>query len=77
MTTRELCCFSDDHFKLGSDYTRAVFSPDAVYAVCGSNDGHLFVWNVISGKLETILKDGHRYVVGINTCIFFVARNFV
>ena len=36
-------------------------SPDASYAVAGSSDGSLFIWNVTKGKVEQVLK-GHRSV---------------
>lgn len=51
-----------DNFKVFCDWTRAVFSPDASYAVAGSSDGSLFIWNVSKGKVEQVLK-GHSHPV--------------
>ena len=45
------------HFKMFTIF----FSPDASYAVAGSSDGSLFIWNVTKGKVEQVLK-GHRSV---------------
>uniref|UniRef100_UPI00398F4E72 autophagy-related protein 16-like n=1 Tax=Pristiophorus japonicus TaxID=55135 RepID=UPI00398F4E72 len=47
-------------FKCGADWTKAIFSPDGSYAVVGSSDGALYVWDVLSGKLETCLVGQHR-----------------
>ncbi|XP_067841640.1 protein Atg16l2 [Heptranchias perlo] len=47
-------------FKCGADWTKAIFSPDGNYAVAGSSDGVLYVWDVCTGKLETSLVGQHR-----------------
>ena len=52
--------FIADGFKVGCDWTRAVFSPDNEYVAAGSSDGAIFIWNLASGKVETILKDQHH-----------------
>ncbi|CAM4337715.1 protein Atg16l2 isoform X1 [Lepidochelys kempii] len=52
--------FRADGFKCGSDWTKAIFSPDKSYALVGSSDGSLYLWNMESGKLETILSGEHR-----------------
>ncbi|XP_043383158.1 protein Atg16l2 isoform X2 [Chelonia mydas] len=52
--------FRADGFKCGSDWTKAIFSPDKSYALVGSSDGSLYLWNMDSGKLETILSGEHR-----------------
>lgn len=52
--------FMSDGFKVGCDWTRAVFSPDNEYVASGSSDGSIYVWNLASGKVETILKDQHH-----------------
>ncbi|KAI5625465.1 autophagy-related protein 16-1, partial [Silurus asotus] len=51
--------FSAQGFKCGSDFTRVTFSPDGNYVAGGSADGVLYVWNVLTGKLEKILDKGH------------------
>ncbi|XP_074831893.1 protein Atg16l2 isoform X2 [Carettochelys insculpta] len=52
--------FRADGFKCGSDWTKAIFSPDKSYALVGSLDGSLYFWNLESGKLETVLSGEHR-----------------
>ncbi|KAM4845452.1 protein Atg16l2 isoform 2-T2 [Thomomys bottae] len=51
--------FRADGFKCGSDWTKAVFSPDRSYALAGSWDGTLYIWNVDTGKLESSLQGPH------------------
>ncbi|XP_019504946.1 PREDICTED: autophagy-related protein 16-2 isoform X1 [Hipposideros armiger] len=51
--------FSADGFKCGSDWTKAVFSPDRSYALAGSWDGALYIWDVNTGKLERSLRGPH------------------
>ncbi|KAK0054540.1 autophagy-related protein 16-1 [Biomphalaria pfeifferi] len=57
------CTLTADGFKVGCDWSRAVFSPDREYAAAGSGDGHLFVWNVSKAKVEKILKEHSHAVV--------------
>ncbi|XP_069473994.1 autophagy-related protein 16-like isoform X2 [Ambystoma mexicanum] len=52
--------FSAQGFKCGSDWTRAIFSPDGNYVVAGSADGTLYLWNVLSGKVERMLSKHHN-----------------
>ncbi|XP_078078785.1 autophagy-related protein 16-1-like isoform X3 [Mustelus asterias] len=47
-------------FKCGADWTKAIFSPDGCYAVVGSSDGVLYVWDTLTGKLERSLVGQHR-----------------
>ncbi|XP_078401106.1 autophagy-related protein 16-1-like [Cetorhinus maximus] len=47
-------------FKCGADWTKAIFSPDGRYAIAGSSDGVLYVWDTLTGKLETSLVGQHR-----------------
>ncbi|XP_027703822.1 autophagy-related protein 16-2 isoform X7 [Vombatus ursinus] len=56
--------FRADGFKCGSDWTKAVFSPDKTYALAGSADGGLYIWNLESGKLETSLYGPHSPPAG-------------
>ncbi|XP_021781954.2 autophagy-related protein 16-2 isoform X3 [Papio anubis] len=51
--------FRADGFKCGSDWTKAVFSPDRSYALAGSYDGVLYIWDVDTGKLESRLQGPH------------------
>ncbi|XP_048644075.1 protein Atg16l2 isoform X8 [Marmota marmota marmota] len=51
--------FRADGFKCGSDWTKAVFSPDRSYALAGSSNGALFIWDVDTGKLESSLQGPH------------------
>ncbi|XP_059786839.1 protein Atg16l2 isoform X1 [Balaenoptera ricei] len=51
--------FRADGFRCGSDWTKAVFSPDRSYALAGSWDGALYVWDVDTGKLESSLRGPH------------------
>ncbi|XP_039107969.1 protein Atg16l2 isoform X2 [Hyaena hyaena] len=51
--------FRADGFKCGSDWTKAVFSPDRSYALAGSWDGAIYIWDVDTGKLEGSLRGPH------------------
>ncbi|KYQ53121.1 Autophagy-related protein 16-1 [Trachymyrmex zeteki] len=53
--------FSADGFKVGFDWTRAVFSPDGQYIAVGSADGSVFIWSIVTNAIETILKE-HTFV---------------
>ncbi|XP_066994796.2 autophagy-related protein 16-1 [Anabrus simplex] len=49
--------FGAEDFKVGCDWSRAAFSPDGQYIAAGSADGSVFVWNVGTAKVETVLKE--------------------
>ncbi|XP_014645778.1 PREDICTED: autophagy-related protein 16-2 [Ceratotherium simum simum] len=51
--------FRADGFKCGSDWTKAVFSPDRSYALAGSWDGALYIWDVNTGELASSLRGPH------------------
>ncbi|KAM9037244.1 protein Atg16l2 isoform 2-T2 [Sarcophilus harrisii] len=67
--------FRADGFKCGSDWTKAVFSPDKNFALAGSADGGLYIWNLDSGKLETSLYGPHS--VSINAVAWCCAGTHV
>uniref|UniRef100_A0A5F8G2H9 Protein Atg16l2 n=1 Tax=Monodelphis domestica TaxID=13616 RepID=A0A5F8G2H9_MONDO len=57
-----LSCSRDDTLKvidLRANNIRQVFSPDKSYALAGSADGGLYIWDLESGKLETRLYGPH------------------
>lgn len=37
-----------------------LLSPDGVYVAGGSADGALYVWNVLTGKVDRILDRNHK-----------------
>ncbi|KAK3922141.1 Autophagy-related protein 16-1 [Frankliniella fusca] len=62
-----LCVCRADGFKVGCDFTRAAFSPDAHYIAVGSADGSVYIWNVDTNKVEHILKEHHsRFILPRN-----------
>nr|XP_033803350.1 autophagy-related protein 16-2 isoform X2 [Geotrypetes seraphini] len=64
--TQLLSCSRDDTLKvieLRMNNVRQVFSPDGNYAIAGSADGALFVWNVTTGRLERSLQGMHSACV--------------
>ncbi|XP_042806507.1 autophagy-related protein 16-1 isoform X3 [Panthera leo] len=63
--------FSAPGFKCGSDWTRVVFSPDGGYVAAGSAEGSLYVWSVLSGKVEKVLSKQHGTV---SVADFFLCR---
>ncbi|RXG50846.1 Autophagy-related protein 16 [Armadillidium vulgare] len=53
-------------FHIGSDQSRAVFSPDGAYAASGCGSGSLIIWNVDTGQVEKQLSEH-------TTCVLAVA----
>ncbi|XP_072496640.1 autophagy-related protein 16-1 isoform X1 [Notamacropus eugenii] len=51
--------FSAPGFKCGSDWTRVVFSPDGSYIAAGSAEGSLYIWSVLTGKVDKVLSKQH------------------
>jgi autophagy-related protein 16 len=52
-----LLFYSAEGFKVGCDWSRAAFSPDGQYISVGSADGSVYMWNVGTSKLESVLKE--------------------
>ena len=52
-------------FRTASDWTKSSFSfNDINHVVSGSNDGSVFIWNTLSGEVESILnKSEHNSAV--------------
>ncbi|XP_034459508.1 autophagy-related protein 16-1 isoform X1 [Hippoglossus hippoglossus] len=55
--------FSAQGFKCGADWTRVTFSPDGSYIAGGSADGALYVWNVLTGKVDRTLDRNHNSAI--------------
>ncbi|XP_069566521.1 autophagy-related protein 16-1 isoform X1 [Brachyistius frenatus] len=55
--------FSAQGFKCGADWTRVTYSPDGSYVAGGSADGALYIWNVMTGKLERTLDRNHNSAI--------------
>ncbi|XP_062578393.1 autophagy-related protein 16-1-like [Saccostrea cucullata] len=52
-----------DDFRVPCDWSRAVFSQDASYAMAGSSNGAVFIFNIKTGKVEDILQKHTNPVV--------------
>jgi len=55
--------YRSDGFKVAFDWTRACFSPDIQYVMCGSHDGGVYVWNCRTEKLEKTLREHKNSVI--------------
>jgi len=53
--------FSHENFKVSTDTTKAILSPDGRYACVGSQDGSLVIWNTENKNCEIVLKRKHTY----------------
>uniref|UniRef100_A0A915D7K1 Autophagy-related protein 16 domain-containing protein n=1 Tax=Ditylenchus dipsaci TaxID=166011 RepID=A0A915D7K1_9BILA len=53
--------YSAEQYRTSSDYGKCVISPGGTYVAAGSADGHVFIWNIITTRLEKVLyKGGHE-----------------
>jgi len=58
-----LCPNRTDGFKVGCDWTRAVFNLEYDHVAVGSSDGSVFIWTISnSEKPLVVLKNEHTYV---------------
>ncbi|KAJ1347970.1 hypothetical protein KIN20_003172 [Parelaphostrongylus tenuis] len=56
--------YSAEQYRTSSDVSRCVLSPGMEYCAAGASDGHVFIWNVQSTKLEKVLyKGGHDHAI--------------
>ncbi|XP_057302347.1 autophagy-related protein 16-1-like [Hydractinia symbiolongicarpus] len=79
-TSQIVSTYKTDGFKVAFDYTRACFSPDGQYVMCGAYDGSVFVWNTKTNHLEKILKEHKNAVVATawhpnGTCLLSCDKN--
>uniref|UniRef100_A0A914HC98 Uncharacterized protein n=1 Tax=Globodera rostochiensis TaxID=31243 RepID=A0A914HC98_GLORO len=55
--------YSAEQYRTSSDFGRAVISPSDTFVASGSADGQIFVWNLLTTRLEKVLhKGGHEGV---------------
>jgi len=62
-TYQIISTFKSEGFRVAFDYTRACFSPDGQYVMCGAHDGSVYVWNAQTNVLEKVLKEHKTAVV--------------
>lgn len=55
--------FKSDGFRVAFDYSRACFSPDGQYVMCGAYDGSIYIWNAKTNVLEKVLKEHKNAVI--------------
>lgn len=49
--------YSSDGFHVGCDWTQVCFSPDSEHLAGGALDGAVYIWNVNTGAVETVLRE--------------------
>jgi len=57
---RELLVLRHPEFSVGYDFCRARMSPDGNYAVAGSQNGTVHIWDLVQGCHHSVLKDERR-----------------
>lgn len=62
-TYQIISTFKNDGFKVPFDYSRACFSPDGQYVMCGTYEGSIFIWNAKTNVLEKVLKEHKNPVI--------------
>lgn len=67
---------SAEQYRTSCDYSRCVISPGMEYCAAGSTDGHVFIWNTHTTKLEkTLSKGGHEFVSFFSKfCSIFISK---
>uniref|UniRef100_A0A5K3EVI9 WD_REPEATS_REGION domain-containing protein n=2 Tax=Mesocestoides corti TaxID=53468 RepID=A0A5K3EVI9_MESCO len=58
--------FQAEGFRIHADCVRPAFSPDGAHVTCGSQSGGVYVWNAITGDLETVLNGHDNMVICAN-----------
>ncbi|KAL1115831.1 hypothetical protein AAG570_006121 [Ranatra chinensis] len=48
--------FRAEGFKVCCDWTKAVFNAECDYVAVGSGDGGIYVWHLLTGKLQPVLR---------------------
>lgn len=59
--------YCSDDFKIGYDWSRAIFSPDVdhQYVSAGSADGSVVIWNTLTARVEKVLKEHSSSVISM------------
>mmetsp|Transcript_33610 Transcript_33610/g.45989 ORF Transcript_33610/g.45989 Transcript_33610/m.45989 type:complete len:535 (-) Transcript_33610:128-1732(-) len=55
--------YSHNEFRVGADWAKARYSSDGRYAMAGSDDGQIFIWDCAGGRVVKRLKDAHKDTV--------------
>ena len=56
---KELYKFEHENYKCGSNTNRLCISTNSKYAVVGSQNGNIVIFDLINGELEEIYEDVH------------------
>lgn len=60
---KELYKFEHENYKCGSNTNRLSISPNSKYAVVGSQNGNIVIFDLVKGELEEIYEDVHTTTV--------------